>query len=57
MSQSAVRLDAICVTQPATAMVRVVEEAEATHLSDHLSVGELVQEGLVENPFPVHGWL
>lgn len=38
MSQSAVWFDAGCVAQPATATVRVVDEAEATHLSLHLRI-------------------
>ena len=38
LSQSVVWLDTGCVAQPATATVRVVEEADATHLSLHLRV-------------------
>ena len=38
LSQSVVWLDAGCVAQPATATVRVVDEAEATHLSLHLRI-------------------
>ena len=47
LSQPAVWLDAGCVAQPATATVRVVDEAEATHLSLHLRV---------ELPVPVWLW-
>ena len=38
LSQSVVWLDTGCVAQPATATVRVVDEAEATHLSLHLRI-------------------
>jgi len=70
LSQSAVWFDAGCAAQPATATVRVVDEAEATHLSLHLrvelpvpvspKVPEIVSGmkfGLEENPLPAHGWL
>ena len=38
LSQSVVWFDAGCVAQPATATVRVVDEAGATHLSLHLRI-------------------